>query len=329
MDVIRESLSAECKDRFKDVCFSPYSENELKNIIKYRLESTTGLPVTSLVDNGSLTICAKKLAQAGGDSRLALDACHRLIQKLESDMEFEKLISPTKKMKICSPDKSKSTHEENSGSVSTVASTPSTAKATKRKKNKNSRLAVEESDDSRTFESQSTASSVQFTPSPSIVQSPVETPKKSNTPAKSRIGEMNSILKNAGRNITGTTNMNVLKDMITGMPLHQRLVLCTLSALSDNGKDLTSSNVLGAYRKACEAKHLQPSEDFKELMSHAAAVGIFQESDNRKKKIPGKQDSGKLILNFSSQELETSLLACSEEEGVGLFEGFLEFVKAA
>lgn len=83
----RLELKPECKPKI--VNFTPYTKEDIVNIIKDRLRTVTeandNLPI---IEDRAINLCATKVASANGDIRKVLDICRRAIDLIEQQFKL-------------------------------------------------------------------------------------------------------------------------------------------------------------------------------------------------------------------------------------------------
>ena len=78
----------------KEIHFQPYSKVQVKGIIEARLKQLAN-ENTSIFDNTSIELCARKVAMHSGDVRKALQICRRAIDLAESEFQKRKVLGLT------------------------------------------------------------------------------------------------------------------------------------------------------------------------------------------------------------------------------------------
>lgn len=82
----RLELKPECKPKI--VNFTPYSKEDIVNIVKDRLKSVTETNANQpIIEDRAINLCATKVAATNGDIRKVLDICRRAVDLIEAQFK--------------------------------------------------------------------------------------------------------------------------------------------------------------------------------------------------------------------------------------------------
>jgi len=83
----RLELKPECKPKI--VNFTPYSKEDIINIVKDRLRSVTESNDNQpIIEDRAINLCATKVAATNGDIRKVLDICRRAVDLIEAQFKL-------------------------------------------------------------------------------------------------------------------------------------------------------------------------------------------------------------------------------------------------